>query len=97
MTISANKTRYTMALTTTNVQRFQKAAKQLGMPLNVMSLVCDDTIRETAEIFEKMASKGTVKPLDFFRLLGERMFDLFEEGKDEGDALRQARDTISRP
>lgn len=78
--IHKNKSRYSVTLTTDNVKRFQTVAKKLGMPQNIMSLACDDTIREMAAIFEKMAKSGIVTNVEFFKLLGQHMEDLFKEG-----------------
>lgn len=94
--LAAGKRRYNVTLTVANVERLQRVAKRLGMPQNIMSLAFDDTAREMAVIFEKMAEKGTVTTLDFFKLLGQQMleFDFGEKGG--GNVLQQKRNTVPK-
>lgn len=89
--LAPGKSRYTVSLTTANVDRFRKLTKQIGLPNNIMSMLCDDAIRETSDLYAKMVRDRQYTTQDFFRYLGEKVGELFEEEVKESATVRQTR------
>lgn len=95
MAIAKNKTRCTLSLTTTNVERFNSLVKEFGMPANTMSKACDDIIKDLCGVFEEAKAKGSFGIDDLFRVMGTQMQLLIEEEKEDA-TKRQKRSTTTR-
>lgn len=95
MAIAKNKTRCTLSLTTSNVERFQSLVKEFGMPSNTMSKACDDIIKNLCGVFEEAKAKGSFGISDLFRVMGTQMELLVEEEKEDA-SKRQKRTPNTR-
>lgn len=94
MSIAEGKRRFTVSLTASNVERFQKLAKQFKMPPNQMSITCDDAIREISEMMQAANDAGTFTIKDVFAFMGKQMELLLEEERANNAKVRQKRNTI---
>lgn len=83
MAIGKGKRRYTLTLTPSNVDRFQRLVAEFGMPSNTMSKACDDVIRDLCGVFEDAKAKGSFGIDDLFRVMGSQMLLLVEEERKE--------------
>jgi len=91
--LAPGKRRYSLSLTVSNVDEFQKLAKEFGMPQNQMSITCDDAIREISGLFQLAKSQGKFTVKDLFTLMGQQMELAINEERSEINELKKCTET----
>lgn len=71
--IPEGKKRYQVTLTKSNVDDFQKLAKEMGIPLSIMSQILDESLQKVTASIRKFRERGTATFADLFHVIGEEM------------------------
>lgn len=84
--IPEGRQRYSVTLTTANVDRFRSLCRSIKFPSTTMSALCDDAISGMCEVLQTAKDQGTIGLNDIFRLMGKQMeLAIQEERKDIAD------------
>jgi hypothetical protein len=94
MPLSNGKRRYNVSLNPEVVKRFQTLARELGMPPVVMSLICEDALKQSATVFQIQKSKGKFSFGDLLRLQGQQLDLMENEEKEKKNVSGQKRDSV---
>ena len=90
------KKRYALTLTVSNVERFQAACKQFGLPASTMSKACDDIIKDLCGVLEKAISQGKFSIKDLFDVMGQQLELLYEEEKNDAKKQTQKATRVAK-
>jgi len=83
---TSGKRRYTVTLTASNVERFQKLAQELGMPRSTMALALDDALIEISNTFQTIKDKGgRFGVSDLVKLMASKVAEALELEEDKND------------
>lgn len=77
---TGGKGRYTVTLTTANVERFRALARELGMPASSMNLALDDSLAELANMFQTVKDQGGKFGVgDLVKLMASKVADALDD------------------
>ena len=83
------KKRYNLTLTQESVEDFQTVARSLGMPVSIMSTVCDEAIVSVCRVFKKAKEKGGFSMSDMLTMMAEQTAEIENEGKKRDEELKE--------
>lgn len=89
--IPEGKKRYQVTLTKATVEDFQKIAKEMGIPLSVMSQVLDESLQKVTSSIKKFRERGSATFADLFQLIGEEVDKINEEVKENEKSSRKTK------
>lgn len=95
MAIALGKKRYQVTLTPSVVERFQTLARDIGLPPSVMSAACEDALKGISDVFQTAKEKGSFELSDLYRLMGQQMELLENEGKNKEAKIDENRKKTS--
>ena len=93
-TLPSGKKRYSVSLTQEKVEKFQSLCRDLGMPLRVMSEVCDDALDNMSAYFQIVKQEGVTGYAQVMRVMAKQI-ELFEKNQLEGENSNASKITDS--
>ena len=75
------KKRFMLTLSQEPYDEMQKIVKEMGLPQNTISLICDDAIAGVLKVFKQAIAKGKFTITDLFTMMGEVVQNVTEEEK----------------